>query len=418
MKRIISMLLILALCLSMAVSFSACKKKDKEKDDQATEEPTGKLKGVDAEEGRADFIQSIGGTSETYVGAVSEESYASAQEAAQNYVYQEIAGSQDAVVESTTSKGTLSDSQVAQLKLPADVSAGMKSVEQIEVEYSVAAQSGLENNGEAEALPVAAKAGKTRIVVYVIKYEHDWKYYVPCPITGETITKSYYDSVFNNEKYQNCTLNSTTKMVLDVEASAEGQTQTGGLELTVTQLVKHADKKVFFEQTIAISGTGLYAGMESQLGYQAGTIRAYLEETESGSMKCYIQNGTQWQEGALHGIGFTSIKELTPFHDQYLDYSYFTKTDFGFALQDENAQQYIDTALAELTAMLSAGDDWDFNMYSEFYVSEGVLSGMRTDVEVLVEMEQSGVEMSLFETLQQNITCTNYGTTVVESVVK
>ena len=413
MKRVSSLLLVLALFLTMAISFSACKK-EKKNEDKAPEE-TGKLSGVNAEIGRAEFINGIGGTSETYRGAVSEQSYASAQEAAQNYVYQEVVGSQNATVESTTSKGTLSDAQISQLNLPAEVSQGLQSVEQIEVAYSIA--NTLEGEDGVQVLPVAA-AGKSKVVVYVIKYEVDWKYYVPCPVNGETISKRYYDSVFDNEKYQNCTLTSTTKMFVDIDADMGGQKEQGTLELTVTQLIKHADNRVYFEQTITVGATGLYEGMESSLGYKPGTIRAYLEENENGTMKCYIENGSKWSEGSLYGIGFTSVKELTPFYGQYLDYSYFTKTDFGFALQDENAQQYIDTALAQLTAMLQSGDKWDYNMYSEYYVSQGVLSGMRTDMEVVVDMSQSGVDMSIYETVQQTITCTNYGTTVVEDVVK
>jgi hypothetical protein len=205
-------------------------------------------------------------------------------------------------------------------------------------------------------------------------------------------------------------------MVVDVDAKQSGIEQTGSLEMTMTQVIKHADNRVMFEQTIETVGTGLYAGMESSLGFQQGTIRAYLEE-ENGVMKCYIQQGNQWVSGRLQGIGFSSVDELTPFHNQYLDYTYFTKTDFGFTLQDENAQKYLKTALAQLTAMLNGSDDWDFNMYSEYYVSRGVLSGMRTDVEILLEMNESGVEMTLFETVKNHVTCTNYGTTVVEKIV-
>jgi len=32
-------------------------------------------------------------------------------------------------------------------------------------------------------------------------------------------------------------------------------------------------------------------------------------------------------------------------------------------------------------------------------------------------MNESGVEMTLFETVKNNVTCTNYGTTVVEKIV-
>lgn len=415
MKRLVSILLVLSLFLTMAISFTACKKEEKDRDKPKVEESNGKLNGVDAEEGRADFIKSIGGASETYRGAVSEQSFVSAQDAAESYVQIEVVGEQEAIIESTVSKGEMSALQISNLNLPEEISQGMQAVEQLEVEYSIANQ-GVSTAQSSEDQVIPLSSNRTKIIVYVIKYEVDWKYYVPRPVTGETISKSYYDSVFDNEKYQNCTLTSSMSMIIDVEVKQEGEKQAGQLELTMSQVIKHANNRVMFEQTITVDGTGVYDGMESSLGFQQGTIRAYLEE-ENGSMHCYIQQGNQWVSGMLQGIGFSSIQELTPFYDQYLDYTYFTKTDFGFALQDENAQQYLKTAMGEFTAMLGGNDSWNFNMYSEYYVSQGVLSGMRTDAEILLEMNESGVEVSIFETLQQNITCTNYGTTVVEKVV-
>ncbi len=370
------------------------------------------LDGVDAEEGRDDFINDLGGVSETYQGAVSEESYSSADEAARDYVYQEIVGEQDVTIESTTSKGELNNSEIDRLNLPADVTEGMQSVEKLEVEYTVYS-SAMQSDNNGEIVPLASDTLNTtkKVVVYVIKYEHDWKYFTPCPVTGDTLSKSYYDSVFDNDKYQNCTMVTNREMLVDIKGTGAD----GGYIVTMTQIIKHADGKVYFEQIIEITATGAYVGMEDDLGIPRGELYAYMEENEYGNMVCYVKQGknsTEWYEGYLHTIGFGSIKDLTPFSNQYLDYTYFTKTDFGFTLQDENAQKYIDKALSGVTSSIQG--DWDYNMYSEYYVSEGVLSGMRSDIEVAFDVVQSGIAISMLETLTENITCKDYGTTVVE----
>lgn len=54
----------------------------------------------------------------------------------------------------------------------------------------------------------------------------------------------------------------------------------------------------------------------------------------------------EWEEADLTAVGSTSIEELTPFYDQYLDYTYFTKIKYGFALADIKAKKnFMDTLM-------------------------------------------------------------------------
>ena len=358
----------------------------------------GSGKTIDPEAGRGDFINDIGGVSETYVGTVSEEAYETANDAAEAFVENELSGANGAVILETVSNGALSTAQVEKLNIPDELMEGATSVEEIEVSYEASSASFF--NCSAESGDVL---NKNKVVkVYVIKYENNWKYFTPLPVTGDTISKSYYDSVFDTEKYKNCTFENS--MYIYASASAGGQSFS--LSMNVTQLIKHADGKVYLEQRMDAN----LPGSEATLS----VISAYLEEVD-GVVKCYVKQGegNEWSVGNLSTIGFSSLSELTPFYDQYLDYTYFTKADFGFVLNEENATAYLTKALEGADIGFKFSND-DVNMYAEYYVSEGVLSGMRVDAMIDFSISEQGQSVSVYEEVTGTTTCTNYGTTVVE----
>ena len=397
-KRIMSILLVLSMVFALAL-MAGCSEPEKEKEEEE------EVKDLGAE-GRQDFIDGIGGVSETYKGAVSEEEYETADAAAEAFVAEEVVGNADAEILATESKGELSASKVEALNIPAEYTEGMQSVEEIVVEYQLADEETLYADG-VEKLDTLNKSVK--VTVYVIKYENSFKYFAPCPVTGETISQSYYNSVFNAEKYKNCTM----EYVMDVNADVN----IAGTKMTIVmkfkQLVKHADGKVYMEQTVE---SDIYGEKTKDV------ICAYMEEDADGKVVCYVktgENATEWNETYLSQIGFSSLDELTPFYNQYLDYTYFTKTNYGFAVEGDNAEQYMgevleDAGIDDMLSGLGAGGDMDLSMYAEYYVSEGVLSGMRMDASISMDMKVEGYAMNMVENITSNVTCTNYGTTVVE----
>lgn len=364
--------------------------------------------------GQNEMIDQLGGVSETFEGAISEESYESAEEAATAYVEEEIAGNSSATVSEVKPIATLSESQMKEV-IPESMLEGVDSVEEYEVTYSVSdSDSFLAADSEIQALDTLNKT-KT-VKVYVIKCGPDWKYYTPMPVTGETISQSYYNSVFDYKKYENCTYKFEQTMDMDISASGMGESANGTMQMTMTQLIKHADGKVYLEQTMATTGTGMYAqeGVGDELSNM--NIKAYMEEVD-GVVSCYIKmgNSTEWVKGNLTTIGFGSIDELTPFYNQYLDYTYFTKTDYGFKLEKDSARQYVSQTLEQLGTMVQSlfGDD-GLTILAEYFVSNGVLSGMRMDMDINISMAEGGVSMSMSGASTGVMTCTNYGTTVVE----
>ncbi|MBQ3020564.1 MAG: hypothetical protein IJD77_08280 [Clostridia bacterium] len=357
-----------------------------------------------------DFISEIGGTSETYTGAVSAEIYETATAAATAYVTEEIVGEKEADIVATETKATFEGEQIATLNIPADITAGAQSIEEIEVEYSVS---------DAEGYMAAVSNSTKKVKVYVIKYETNWKYYTPLPETGATISKSYYDSVFNYEKYKNCTFAMDMEMDMNVKASAGGYTQTATIEVSMSQFVQYSENAIYIEQTASFGGMEDITGGEVK--DESMTIAAYMEKTAEGDIICYVKSsdiGSGWSEGDLTTVGFSSLTELTPFYDQYLDFTYFTKTETGFQLADENSEKFIeltlkqDESMGELIAMF--GEDFDMDMFVKYYVSNGVLSGMRQELTMDAKMTEEGVSMKLSADVVTKMTCTNYGTTVVK----
>ena len=358
---------------------------------------------------RDEFIAGLGGVSDTFKGAVSDKSYSSSDEAAKAYVSVELVGSNEAKVNSVVSKGTLDSNGITKAGIPQDLIAGCDAVEELEVVYEVAAPIELNNDNGIVNLAKEKVNESYTVKVYVIKFGVDWKYFTPMPVTGDTISKSYYDSVFNAEKYKNCTLNVTSEV--GVIISAQGETM--NMTATTQQLIKHADGKVYMEQIITTSD-----GANSRENY----VAAYMEEVDDG-VKCYVKlkRDGDWYVGNFNSLGFDTLDELTPFYDQYLDYSYFTKTGYGFKLADENALSYFYQTLAgafEQLGMASFTDDMGLDMYAEYYVADGVLSGMRVDAAVDLSMNMEGVTMVLHETVTTITKCTDYGTTEVECPVE
>lgn len=361
----------------------------------------GESGGVDPDAGREDFIASLGGVSETFKGSVSAVEYDTAEEAASAFVVEEVIGEKEANIVSAESKGELDSAAITALNIPEEYSEGILAVEKYEVEYSVLAGGDEAVSGE-----------NTKVTVYIIKYEGAWKYFTPAPVTGETITKAYYDSVFNSDKFKNCTYKNETSMEMLIDVSGGGQSQSIELTITMTQLMKFSEGKIYLEQICTTeSNDPMYAEM-IDIG---DDMKAYFE-TVDGNMVCYVWQNNQWVRGSVHASGFGSLSDLTPFNDQYIDYSYFTKADFGFKLADENADRYVEQLFSAVSNMASSmgGGDLDMDMYAEYYVADGALTGMRMDLELNMEMSESGYSMEFVTDAYSTIVCSNYGTTVID----
>lgn len=348
---------------------------------------------------RDSFINSLGGTSETFEGVLSLYGYGSSEEAAEAFVNEELSGGY-AYINKVESKGELSQSEIDALNLPGYIE--YDAVEKVEVTYEI--DNPYAFGGGASGIAKSESKQKTA-VVYVIKCGPDWKYFAPLPETGDTINKSYYDSVFNSDRYKNCTLEQTVEVYMNIQAEGES------IEMTISteQFIQYQDGKIYMEQRVTSSGYGEEVNE---------TIYLYIEEDEYGYVTCYAKTSEyDWREVYLSQVGFYDIDELTPFYDQYLDYTYFTKASYGFKLADENARRYFEDALMSELGSLGSYIDQDnmkLDMYAEYYVQEGALTGMRTNADVNITIDAYGESGTLEESVISEVKVYDYGTTVIE----
>ncbi len=404
-KRTLSGVLALSSALTIGF-FAGCSCKD-EDDPNAAENKA-----------HNEFIDEIGGVSETYKGTLSNGGYDLPEQAATAFVEAEIAGNTDVEVVNVKKLKALNSSEVAELNIPTTET--IMGVEQYEVEYA-----------EETYMPMATQQSNTKkVVVYLVKLETRWEYYSPCPVTGETITKSYYESVFDSEAYKNCTYSNSTTMTMNtlITASQGGQSMEMKMDMsnTMTQLIKYQEGKIYFEQTITstsesamtIPGMGSMADDEDLNFTKTETICAYIEEVD-GEIICYakvVENGVtikNWEKGSVYNIGFSSAEDIVPFADGYLDYTYFTKTNFGFELSGEQAERYLSETLEELYAYQDIIKDMDIKTIVKYYVQNGALTGLRQDLTIGYDKVYQGANTKLNLDLVTTGTVKDYGTTVV-----
>ncbi len=347
------------------------------------------------------FIDELGGVSDTYVGAVSDNEFDSVEDAAVAFINEQIVGKGGYAT--SVKVGKSQTASISDIDLSAEDKAGVTGVELVEVSYTN--KNSLLSAGNSGVMALGTLNENKTVKVYIIKYGTDLKYYSPCPVTGDTITKSYHDSVFDYTKYQNCTYTTVSEMTETITLFGFLKVN---VDITTTQTIKYTEDAILFEQKLetspAIFGetTMLYAYMTIDEDYD-------IDE-------CYVsKDGETWNRGILDIIGYdNNALEITPFYDQYLDYTYFTKTDYGFQLSEENSDQYVKETLDDIDT--SGLDDLGIEMFAKYYVCDGVLTGMRSEIYMdasmyVAELEQN-IDMKVAGVTEVKIT--DCGTTEIE----
>lgn len=345
------------------------------------------------------FVGEIGGCSETYVGAVSEKKYQSGDEAAKEYVKNEIVSAEkNCEVTEVTAPTELSKKELKTAGIPEEYTKDATKVEKYTVTYQESDKAEAAN-GENTFL---ATGTKKTVTVYVIVYADYYKYFTPVTPNGDTVTKTYYDSIFNEEKYKNCTMEQVMEIKMDGISFGDPVEVTARITVTA----KYADGKILLISKEESTDTEVYPNSEYEL---------YFETTADGNNICKVRiGGGSWMEANLQMVGVSSVNDLTPFHDQYLDHTYFRKTDYGCALDRENMNAYLQQALSDLISSLGEDIKQTMNGFVNYYVSGGVLSGVRSEINLNFSNEDASVKATITSTIK----CTGYGTTTVTDPTK
>lgn len=336
------------------------------------------------------FIKELGGTSETYSGAVSQNSYSTEELAALACVNNEI--SSYSTGESIAATKKLNSSQILQLNLPKTETKDMLGVDELEMEYYIS-----------KIDPNEKKTAK----IYIIKFANEFKYYTLRPADGETVTKSYYNSVFNSQNYKNCTLNSTMEMNIQLTKGDETATAT----MKLTQTVKYSETAIYLEQTTETTTETNKAGNVSS---NSENNKVYGYMAKGVNWDYYIsRDGEEWTWTTLSSFGVSKRSDLLPFAGEKMEYTYFTKTDYGFELTNEKARRYIQHTLGQLSTYLD--ENTVIDLFAKYYVCNGALSGMRMDMGMIIDVDyDSSTKITGNATAVAESKVTDYGTTVVE----
>ena len=360
---------------------------DKNEDDYA--EP------IDPDRDRV--INMIGGVSDSFVGAVSSEGYASVDELANDYCQKELCGSDEwwVVMQSYESLGKLSKREIAEIEIPDEVLSGAKYVEKHKINYTI------------ESLHYLHPTKDVTADLYVIAYDGYFEYFVPKSENGENISKSYVDSVFPLDDYDNFTLittvsKSTTMDYNDTYISTE-TTLSAEIKYTLDQIYVSVD----------------VTQRSGELSNQTKNY-FYIENISADSPDCYASvDGEEWTSCSLDYLGVNSISELYPFGEREIDFTYFIKTSYGFALDEERGLTYYrDVIDRTLDAFFISGVvDWGnakSDILAEYYVKGGCVKGKRVEasIDVMLNGEHSIGRAEL--TNCETTLCTNFGTTIIE----
>ena len=331
-----------------------------------------------------------------------------------NYARDEILGGY-AYVDNAVNLGEASASEH---NIPEKFLVGSDRVEKLEVEYTIPTPIAL--NSGAQTMSYSEDGEKARITVYVIKFGNEWRYFAPMPKDGEQVNASYYESIFSSEKYQNCTL--------EIERTNKaGMFGIGLSEAKIKWVIKLQDNKLYFEQTISTGG-GLVKEPDSVTTW-------YLEDDGSGNVKLYEKSDDgSWSYKPGYTLMFYNglytiheVEDYTPFFDQlHFDHTLFTKTNYGFEVEEDNCEEYfLDTYLwRELNRSFSQEGMYIYDdgvtvkdMYAEFFVQDGALTAVRMNSDFEFVTESEGIEITTSFSSEYVAKITNYGTTVVESPV-
>lgn len=320
-----------------------------------------------------------GNYSETFPGTLSEETYQTADAAAEAFLENEIAAS-DTQVQFVSYQKTkdISDEELASFDLDGVHAEDIGSKEWGTITYEAALRSA---GVSVSSLASQTSAATLKVKVGMFEIGDTYRYFVPVAGTGEMISKSYFESVFDSSKYANCT--QTFEMVVKSSASAKGQKFS--LAITTKCTVKIAEDAA--EMKMTVSGA---AGQNAS----DATVTVYLFKKGDG-IAAYADVNGYWQE--YYELGISSWDEVYEMNlDDFIDYSYFEKTATGFKLAPMKfelfMEQFMEENMGAAMEDLGLTASMDLDGEATYFVTDGRLS--KASVKVSVKMSQGGVSAS------------------------
>lgn len=338
----------------------------------------------------------------SFKGAVSKQSYSSQNAAAQAFLSNEISGeaTQPSFVSYTT-KSTLSTSEISKFDIEVSSGSRITSAECGEIEYQDNSNVSAKNASKAGDVFIV-KTKKLTIYIFVIDMT-DYKYFAPELNKGDIITKSYYDDVFDQSKYVNCTITETAS------SSSVSRQKYGNMTLETSGTYSaSATVKLTEDATYCIATQEMTTYMNGSLmESSSSTAELYIEYTDGEISKMYTRvNGGEWKRATSSSV---DIRQYTT---PKMDNSYFIKTDYGFTINSEKFSQYVQKQINSISSNNNMGITYDeLSASAAFLVKDGKLDQIKTTVDGSYSMSgitgtTSGESLDVYS---------NFGTTTVPS---
>lgn len=369
-KKILTLLLVTILCIVSVLSLAACNKGDNTPKDTF------------------------------YKGTLSEENYATADAAAEAFLANEISGDAiNAQLVGYSKQSDLSQAEIDALNITAEEKAQITSAEKGVVTYT-------ESSDEqtvavtASAAPAGAAVVKSKnITVYIIVIDSYYKYYAPSLNSGDVVTKSYFDEVFDPAKYTNCTImiESTSK----VTAKPGAQKQTQSVVSTITmKLAGNLGYATMSIPTMAENGAMTSTTMEFYYVFHG--------DITDEDFDLYLNSNGSWQKVPTATAGVDLDFSVTPTNDN----SYFIKTETGFKLNSDKLAEYVKTTM---NTIFNSYIGFNLNFNSVTANSESFVNDGRIYKEIATASINFGPYMGMSGTIEVNSVSTysNFGTTTV-----
>ncbi len=339
------------------------------------------------------------GSGDTFVGAISEESYSSDEAAVEAFLEREISGdAAQAELVGFKAKKDLGEKQIAELETGDVLGEGDEIVGAKEVEVTYKRTSDI-----ASLAAVLDDEETFLFTVYILEVSpagatvHVFHYYVPKAKNGDVLTRSYYEDLLDEQKYLNCTQVYTSESSLKATSGGQSQSAGGKNEFTIMVADGKASMKIhMFDPSSFMLPTVTYVD-----------VMAYCEQSEDVfSMWTSLDNGTTWSQAnnnLLLGLGVVNMESFATMNIPKIDYSFYEKTSYGFKIQEDFLNKY----LGQSAGAFDPGASVEAEL--KIYVSDGRIAKM----EASNSIKASAAGASMVSSTKELLEFKNYGTTTV-----
>lgn len=346
------------------------------------------------------FVPSDYPSDNFFKGAISEDSFSSANEAARAFLEVEVNGeATQAEFKSYNKKANLSKSEISSLNIELEKGSNITNAERGEIEYEDNAVAGEKYASKAGGV-IAVKTKK--VVIYIIEIDYsDYKYFAPELDAGDIITKSYYNEVFDMSKYANCTVNETSYAISSA-AQSKGITQEAESRSDTTLYISETAMYAIFEISAVLNYYRNGTLMDSEdLSNMYMEMYAVLDDGEISELYTRSSRSARWQRN------YSSV-DMRNYILPKMDNSFFVKTDYGFSVNSEKYSLFVQKQINEIMSDMNYSYT-ELTINAGYRVKDGKIDASRLTLDGTYTVDGiEGVASS-----EMNTRFTDFGSTVV-----